>query len=148
MPLPLAGARIRAADLASIFPLGVDAWEPYTPTVTQNVAITKTVNRSAYTKTGRSVTYNFDLALTSAGTAANAITVSLPETPAAGVQSCTALFLDASAPQRYVLVGLIVGGVLQFRADNASTSAFGVGPAVTIASGDSIQGSITYEATS
>lgn len=32
MPLPAAGERVQASDWTDVFPVGVDAWEPYTPT--------------------------------------------------------------------------------------------------------------------
>lgn len=59
MPLPLAGARIKASDLAAIFPVGVDAWTAYTPAWTSSGAAPTLGDGTIggrYTKVGRKVT--------------------------------------------------------------------------------------------
>lgn len=125
-----------------------EGWTGYTPTFTQTATITKTVGHAVYSKVGRIVTATFNLSATSAGTAGGTVSVGLPFTSAVAAQAGVGLFLDASTSTRYVLVALTAGDVVTFRADVVSTAPFGSAPAVTVASGDSIQGSITYEATS
>lgn len=149
MTLPLAGAKIRAADLAAIFPQNTDAWTAYTPTLTQGATITKTVNRAAYTKVGRTVTVSVFMTATSAGTAGQVLILGLPVAPAADLQIGVCYITDTSVPTRYVCTVLTSGGALLVQANQAGGSGhFGVNPAVTIASGDQITFAITYEAAS
>lgn len=61
-------------------PLG--QWTAYTPTVTQSITVSKTVTYSRYMKLGRTVIFECYLAITSSGTANNAITITLPATAA------------------------------------------------------------------
>jgi hypothetical protein len=74
-------AELRDALLA-IFPLGPPdvAWTPYTPTLTQSGAVTKTVNQAAYTRVGRKITAHVMMTCTGSGTAANEVRVGLPIT--------------------------------------------------------------------
>lgn len=149
MPLPNAGEQIEASDWTDVFPQGVDAWTPYTPTLTQGATVTKTVTRAVSTKVGRTVTVQYSLVATSAGTAANLVMVGLPEATAADGQIGVAYILDANTNVRYVLTAYTFGTAMIFQND-ASTggNSFGVSPAITLASGDQIAGAITYEAAS
>jgi hypothetical protein len=54
------------------------AWQAYTPTWTQSVAITKTVNWARYTQLGKWVHVSIKMTATGAGTANNKILVGLP----------------------------------------------------------------------
>jgi hypothetical protein len=54
------------------------AWQAYTPTWTQNVAITKTVNWARYTQLGKWVQGSVKMTATGAGTANNKMLVGLP----------------------------------------------------------------------
>lgn len=56
------------------------AWSTYTPAWTQGVAITHTVVRNEYAKTGRTVRGVLNLSALSAGTASSAFEVSTPVT--------------------------------------------------------------------
>ena len=58
------------------------AWTSYTPTVTQGVAVSKTVTYAKYVKLGRTVIGNMLLAITSSGTVSTQITVTTPVTAA------------------------------------------------------------------
>jgi hypothetical protein len=152
MPLPLAGARIKAADLAAIFPLGVDAWMPYTPTVSQGATtdIAKTVTYSAYFKEGRKVTWEFYLTVTGTGTAAAGVGVTLPVLAATNATVAGVIFLyDASSLTGYVAAAIpastsVVSGWIS-GGTNTAGSTGGVFTAA-IANGDQIRGQIIYEA--
>lgn len=68
MSIPLAGARLLASDLATIFPTNTDAWIAYTPVWTASTTAPVLGNGSltgAYMKIGRSVFFRWTL---SAGT--------------------------------------------------------------------------------
>lgn len=60
------------------FPLGVDAWTAWTPTLTQNVTVTKTVNYAKYQKLGRTTFFRMKLTVTGTGSASQAVVVGLP----------------------------------------------------------------------
>lgn len=128
---------------------GNAGWTSYTPTWTQSATITKTVNYSEYQRgPRRTITWNFLLSATSAGTAANAIVLTLPVTAASasGVVGASG-FLDTGT-QYYT--GIVYGASTTTLGlyTHAGTAAFGVNPAVTVASGDIWYGSVTYEAAS
>lgn len=53
-------------------------WTAYTPSITQSVNVTLTVNNSSYMRVGRMIHYRFTLSVTGAGTAANLVTLSMP----------------------------------------------------------------------
>lgn len=69
-------------NMAALLPLDALAWSTYTPTLTQSGAVTKTVTKARYGQVGKIVVVRVALAVTGAGTANNAITVSLPVTAA------------------------------------------------------------------
>lgn len=54
------------------------AWTSYTPTLTQNVTVTKTVNYAKFTRMGRTIHVTCFLTVTGAGTAANQVLITLP----------------------------------------------------------------------
>ena len=98
MPLPNAGEEIEASDWSDVFPVGVDAWPAYTPTLTQGATVTKTVAYGKYQKTGRKVTAEASMSVTGAGTAANVLLFGLPVAAVAGSQTAIgdAVLFDAS----------------------------------------------------
>ncbi len=59
-----------------------------TPVLTQSVTVNKTVTYCRYNKIGRKVTYEWDLAVTSSGTANNSIFIGLPVTAASTNKFC------------------------------------------------------------
>lgn len=59
MALPLAGALIKASDLAGIFQTNTDAWTPYTPTWSGTIGNGAIAGR--YMKIGRRVDYEIIL---------------------------------------------------------------------------------------
>lgn len=144
MTLPLAGAKIRASDLATVFPANTDAWTTYTPTLTQGVTVTKSLTRNRYTKIGRTIVGNVYLSLTSAGTAGGHLKVGLPEACTSGGGS--AWFFDASSSTRYVLSASLASATeFWFLHDTSGANVFGAAPAVTVASGDLIEVNFTCE---
>lgn len=75
---PLAGAPVLAGDLAAIFPTDVDAWDTYSPTITQSVNVTYTSEYCSFMKIGRLLVVQMSLSITGTGTAANAVAVTFP----------------------------------------------------------------------
>lgn len=138
-----------ADDQGDFVPM--NAWEAYTPTLTQSATVTKTVDRATFVRQGRVVTGQFSLSVTGAGTAGNAVRLGLPVAAVAtGIVCGTAWIYDASANVRYALAVEIDGSVSEvaFLNDASAGNVFGVAPAVTLASGDLIRGFFTYEAAS
>lgn len=135
-------------NLNAAFPLGIDAWTAYTPTLTQLGAVTKTMTYAKYQRIGRFVTVNVLLAITGSGVVANAVLVGLPVTAATSDGAIGSGFIfDASAS---VIYGGIVDLASTTEVDLLSTSGNGVlGAAVftaALASGDTLSFSATYEA--
>jgi hypothetical protein len=58
-----------------------EPWQTYTPTVTQGVAVSKTLAWARYRRRGRTCEVQVQMTTTSAGTSANVIFVSLPVAP-------------------------------------------------------------------
>lgn len=75
--LPAAGARVRASDFSSIWPIGTDGTS-YVPTLTQGVAVTFTTEFAVYVRVGGWVLANVSLSPTSAGTAGQPLVIGLP----------------------------------------------------------------------
>jgi len=146
-PFPfVAGDVLTAAELNGIG----EAWTSYTPTVTQGVAVTNTPVYAKYAQVNKIVLVQVILALTSAGTAASVISVSLPNTPIVnslfGVAG-SAMFYDLSASKPYVLYPVLTNAprVVQFWDNTSSGNFFGNSPGITSANGDVVTFSIMYE---
>jgi hypothetical protein len=119
----------------------------WTPTVTQSSAITKTVNEARYIKIANTVVFWVDLSLTSAGTSANNITMTLPVT-AVGHSTNAVIgagtFTDASVPTLYnVELQLASTTTVKLNANGGTNGTLGqtlvAAPATTaiaVASGD------------
>lgn len=124
------------------------AWESFTPTTTQGVAITQSVNYSKYLQIQKLVIYSFNILLQSAGTAGAGVTLALPITAASLQRNLSASqFYDASAATTYINVSYQVSATsIGFINSASGGSAFGAAPAVTVANGDYIFGTIIYEA--
>jgi hypothetical protein len=138
---------LSASDINTYLTHEGGAWTSHTPTWTQGATITHTVNYSKYARAGRLITWTFSVTATSAGTAANEIQISIPATAASTSALVGSSFVyDTSTGTYYA--GSILGQnttELQF-VSAGGTNTFGVNPAVTIASGDVWQGTISYEA--
>jgi hypothetical protein len=123
----------------------------YTPTLTQSATISKTVNEARYIQTGRIVEVWVVLSPTSSGTASNALILGLPV--AASGHLSSALVGDG-----YIYDGsganvtyhghwrLTSTTTVNFTSHGSApaTGAFGISPAVTIASGDAILAHLRY----
>lgn len=129
-------------------------WVTVAPVLTQGVAITVDGTQvsawSKRVKIGNFLAYQFNIKAGSAGTGAQPIQVALP---VAGIGSGgayrvagSAHFFDASTNIDYVLAPYMwQNNSLEFAHDTSGGDNFGVGPAITIASGDIISGSVFYE---
>lgn len=131
----------------------------YTPTWTQDVAITKTVNFARYTVFGKFVSGSIKMTATSAGTASNIVKVGLPVNASsnnfivghAGIvdesqvpDQFTRMFAlyDSSSTMSFFSINITVG-------NSDAAKRFGEGPGAgdfTIASGDIIYVHFQYEA--
>lgn len=140
-------------NLLAAFPLAVNGWTSYTPTLTQSGAVAKTVTYAKYQRVGRIITVQVFLSCTGAGTAANAVVVGLPVTAAHStlISLGVGAIFDSSAGTVYK--GLVIPAsttTIQFRPMNTTTA--GVLGADTftlaLASGDTVDFTATYEAAS
>ena len=125
------------------------SWISYTPSLTQSTAITFTNNYCKYSVTGRVVTYQGSLLATNSGTASSGINVSLPVAAASSSIFRTigaATFYDTSANTMYMLAAYTDNiGNIRFIGDTTTGNNFGIVPAITMAAGDYINFSATYE---
>ena len=127
------------------------AWTAYTPTWTQGATISKTVAYARYTQIGKLVAVQAHLAATSAGTATQMVTVTLP-VPAKNFSGSysvlgDAAFTDSSPYTCYSLIGYATNtNQALFIGDTTAANNFGTVPAITIASGDLFSFSFSYEA--
>jgi hypothetical protein len=126
------------------------AWESYTPTWKQGTTtITHTVNYAKYSRINKNVVVEVRLTSTGTGAAGGALNVTLPtgldcvssaDTRVVGTllfQNATAFYVGAAvAPTATTINGLAYGGT-GYMGFNA--------PAATVASGDVIAFSVTYE---
>ncbi|NDF13036.1 MAG: hypothetical protein EB060_09525 [Proteobacteria bacterium] len=125
-------------------------WQSYTPTLTQSATVTFTTNDSQYKLLdNNTVVWQFNLTATSAGTASNAIQLTLPLTAAASnAYSCVgaALILKNSGALIYSSVAALSSTTAMrfFSGSGTSANYVGITPAITLASGDQIAGTITY----
>lgn len=157
------GMRAYALDTNILTMYDGSAWQEYgrnaaratwVPVINQSANPTFTTARATYCKRFREVHYDFDLAVTSAGTAGTDISVTLPFTaPAAMVGGVIGQgwIYDASADDVFSFHLTVTSTT------NCKLQQFTVGPTLaityigngvtlTLASGDVIRGSATYEA--
>jgi hypothetical protein len=120
------------------------------PTVAQGAAVTVTMTRGKYWIIGKTVTASYQLAVTSAGTAANAVTVTIP-TAIQSVTTATILagqfvILDASAGLLYIgapYANTATG--IQGIPHNAAAALGAGGFVAALANGDTIWLAATWE---
>ena len=122
------------------------AWVDYTPTLTQSATITKTITNARYCQIQKTVIVQVKLIATSAGTAGQGVIVGLPIAARTSNATLSGVFsfYDASTNIFYPCAAQLdttttVGGFFN------SGSYFGTAPAITVATSDQIQISITYE---
>jgi hypothetical protein len=138
-----AGQVLTAATMNSI---GA-AWESYTPTLTQSVTVTKTVNYAKYCQINKLIVVDVHMTCTGAGTAGNAVLVGLPITAASVTgRNIGALWLyDASTNTLYNCASIL---------NNSTTAKFlyqtgsewGISPNLALANTDQISFQFCYEA--
>ena len=121
------------------------AWVDYTPTLTQGVTVTKTVVQARYCQLQKTVIGQMVLNVTSAGTAGNFVLVGVPLTArATNGMSVFGYIYDANTNLIYNVTGyMYTTTTMAFFYQTGS--AFGVSPAVTLASGDQIALNFSYE---
>lgn len=147
MPIPLAGAKIKAADLAAIFPQNVDAWTDYTPILAQSATVTKTVEYARFTKVGRLTAVQLSLSVTGTGTAGNAVRIGMPaNTPNFRGIGVGAIF-DSSASLWYQGIALWdTDSVFRIQASGVA-NALGISAfTAALASGDVITADLLFMA--
>jgi hypothetical protein len=122
--------------------------ETYTPTVTQSVAVTKTVAIARYQQIQKRVFVEVVLNITSSGTGNNALSVSLPITAknTTGNAGSVGIY-DGSATTMYAgWCYLATATTVVFAGDWAGGGTWGTVPNIAIANGDTIWLNLSYEA--
>lgn len=148
-----AGHILTSADLDLMFPTGIGAWTPFTPSLVQSNSPTK-ASDCAYAKIGRTVIARYSLVLSSAGTAANGITIGLPVTAAAGEvgiaigdfwfnDAGTGFYSGVCRAASQTAFNLFNGG-----STLGAMGATGGGFTAALATGDQITAALKYEAAS
>jgi hypothetical protein len=128
-----------------------EAWTTYVPTLTQPGTVTANVTSSRYSRIGRTIVWTFRLAVTGSGTSTNAITLTIPTT--AAIASATAIgsgyIYKASGTRLVGAWHLPTTGTIQLVTYGSGVfQPVGVDPVITLALGDSVSGTVTYEAAS
>ena len=121
------------------------AYTSFTPVLKQAVTLTLSSSTASYVRIGKLVIVNFYAVISSAGTAANAITVDLPVTAANATRVGGSATYNDSGVGLYTMNIESTTTVASF-VNDAAANYFGIAPGVTAASGDSFRGYITYEA--
>jgi hypothetical protein len=127
------------------------AWTSYTPSTSQGATPTLTVTFARYARASRLITVQVNLAITSSGSAATAVTMSLPATAATSstIIAGGGYIVDNSASSQYpgftYLSSTTAVGLLP-----ASTTTLGLlgatgGFTAALASGDTVQMAFVYE---
>jgi hypothetical protein len=149
----LAGDVLTASDLNTYSSHEGGAWTTYTPTWTQSIGVTKTVNRAVYARAGRLIHFSVKMTATGAGTGSNAMRVTLPvNATTSTIVAGQGYFLDSSSGIIYSAI-LYVDAVdsVQLFATSTDASNVALGSAVftaAIAAGDVVSISGSYEAAS
>lgn len=140
---------------ASPFPVGIDAWTVYVPTLTQSTTVTKTVSVARYFKVGRWCWVELNLACTGAGTANAEVDVGLPLTATSYGAGFTALgnggIFDASAGIFYnggVIIATTTAVRISINGSTDYAGRTGGGFAVALAASDQITMGFGYQTAS
>lgn len=125
-----------------------DAWTGWTPSVVQGVTPSQTVVSARYIRIGRTIIASFSMSFQSAGSGATQITMTLPVAAQAGSAYAVGSYryFDAGSTNIVGSVNLLTSTTVNFYRD-ADGNAVGLS-APTIANGDLLLGTITYEAAS
>ena len=123
----------------------------FTPTLTQSGSVAFTNTYCKYVAESNRVTYQGNITATAAGTAGNAITLTLPVTGVGAVGGFktigSATFYDASANQQYVLQVVQATTTTITFSSNATAAGgyFGNTPSLALANADQLSWTCTYE---
>ena len=122
-------------------------WITYTPTFTQVLTITKTVNYAKYKQIGKTVIVQIDLTATSGGTGNNEVKVGLPLAALSATNRNTGHghIYDASTGIVYN-ISPILTTTTTVRFFYQTAFGWGFSPNIAIAAGDFISLTLTYEA--
>jgi hypothetical protein len=128
------------------------AWTSYTPNIVQSATVDSTWSWSRYARFGRLIIWSFGGGATAAGSAGNAITVSLPVVAAAGANivigagNITDISGGASGSYNgnWKMSSTTRIGLLR----DVQTSFVGGAPSFALANGDTLEGFVVYEAAS
>ena len=139
-------------DTAAVWHNVGSAWNTWTPTITQSGAVAATVTRARYKIVNKICHTEVSLAVTAAGTAANAIVIggqpaaiqpSYSYTPG-GFPIGVAQVVNAGTATYVANVATLTATTFQFRA-GATDNWVGVNPNFALANGDFIFFTATYE---
>jgi hypothetical protein len=134
--------------VAAVFTTGDGAWTSYTPTLTQNITVSKTVTRAVYCKIGRLVHVQIQLTVTSPGSSSNSILIGLPVNAATTGIMCGTMTISSSGTSVYTHGPALVQSVSVFGMLSTVGNIYGVNPTTALASGNVIQANLMYEAAS
>lgn len=128
--------------------VGLGGWTSFTSVWTQSATITKSTQYSKYIQIGKTVLWTFEYSALTAGTANNAIQLTLPVT-AADAESVQGGFRFLDSLNNY-FVGHIRGHsttAVRFWRDTGGANAYGANAGdPTVANNDVISGFVIYEA--
>jgi len=121
-------------------------WTSYTPTITQGVTLSKTVNYAKYKQIGKTLYVNISMTITSGGTAGNRIRTSLPipVISADVVVLGSGYYFDAGTAH-YPGTAIIYDVNTVELYTHASANAIGASPGVTAANNDVMAYNLVYE---
>jgi hypothetical protein len=140
-----AGQILTAATLNTIGAASVS----YTPTLTQGVTVSKTIQVARYWQFNKMIVGQVALGITSSGTAGQPVQIGLPLSGNAYVNVITGTFMFTGGPSHYgnkvgssVMYGLTtIGGFVQ----DGISNWFGVNPAFQVLNGDGVYATFMYE---
>lgn len=131
-----------------------EPWSTWTPSITQGVAVTSTIATARYIKMGRVVHCYMRINVTSSGTSGQDVIITLPVPGFAHGGSAIPVgsgwVYDSSTTTMYEGSWGILGSGLtvDMASDATGGNAWGIVPAIGLASGDIISFGLTYEAAS
>lgn len=122
-----------------------ESYVAYTGTAKQNVTLTATTSNLFYCQENKAVHAQGRWAFTSAGTASNALLIDTTTLPLPAVAGVVGFFhyFDSGNQFFFGAVSMSATGQLSFFSHGGNNN-FGQGPAITVASGDSIDINLSY----
>jgi len=122
------------------------AWVDFTPTLTQNVTVTKTTTVARYCQIQKTVVGNMKLDVTGAGTAGQFVLTGLPLAARSANSSMVmwGFIYDASANTVYNVSGFLASTTTVYFLYQTG-NAWGSSPNIALASGDQLNLAFSYE---